>query len=238
MKNFVSVILAASENNDFSELGLSETKLKFCVNQDLTLLHEIYREYKSPRKTIIACRDKDVEFFRSDGYFKAATFVEIKGETAGALATLALTVDHIEQDIPILVTPGDGLIIDKIQPFLGEMVSDKVAAGVIVFPSVNPNYSYVRSVGNLAIETAEKVVIGKLATVGVYYFQNKKILLECIKWVLVNNLHVGGLYYLSVGMNQLIAQGNRVKLFEIGEAEYFRFATIEEALLSRERLKK
>jgi dTDP-glucose pyrophosphorylase len=238
MINYISVILAGGENIDFRDQRVSESKLQFCINGSSTLLHEIYREYISPRKTIIASLNEDKKFFESDESFGSATFIEIRRNTAGALATLGLTVDHIDGDVPILVAPGDGLVFDRIVPFMNEMATHRTTAGLIVFPSTNTNYSYVRSVGNLAIEVAEKKVIGSLATTGIYYFKDKKVLLECLKWVLVNRLHFNGLYYLSVGINQLIAQKKQVRLFEIDEREYFRFATPDEALSSKERLSK
>lgn len=237
MNNYISVILAGGENSEFGVKNLSQTKSQFCVSVDSTLLHEIYQQYKSPFKTIIACKSEDLKFFELDENFNSATFIEIRGNTAGALATLGLTVDEMSDDVPILVAPGDGLIFDTIEPFIKEMVTNRVTAGLMVFPSSNPDYSYVRSVGNLAIEIAEKMIVGRLATTGIYYFENKKVLLECIKWVLVNNMHLKGSYYLSIGINQLIAQRNQVRLFEINEADYFRFATPDEALSSRERLR-
>ena len=238
MNKYISVILAGGENSEFGVKNLSQTKLQFCISENSTLLHEIFRQYKSPVKTIIACKSEDMKFFEYDENFNSATFAEIRGNTAGALATLGLTVDEMNDDVPILVAPGDGLIFDTIAPFVKEMVTNRVTAGLIVFPSSNPNYSYVRSVGNLAIEIAEKIIVGRLATTGIYYFENKKVLLECLKWVLVNNMHLNGSYYLSVGINQLIAQRNQVRLFEINETDYFRFATPVEALFSRERLRK
>jgi flavodoxin len=44
-------------------------------------------------------------------------------------------------------------------------------------------------------------------------------------------------YYLSSAMNKFIFEGKKVSLFEISEQSYYRFATENEALDARERLR-
>ena len=77
----------------------------------------------------------------------------------GALATLAMLVDDIADDLDILILPVDSFTSLEHEVFLEHFKKMNCDAGLVTFTSDNPNYSYVRSVNEEVIEIAEKNVI-------------------------------------------------------------------------------
>jgi dTDP-glucose pyrophosphorylase len=152
----------------------------------------------------------------------------IQQETKGALATLGWTIGHLPREIPVLVAPSDSLVLCDVSEFVLKMATMQADAGIIVFPSENPKYSYVRSVKNKVVEIAEKVVISNNATAGVFYFKNSETLLKCIEWALLNRITIDGNYYLAPAINYLVSQGKKVSTIEIQAHQYLRFRTEEE----------
>jgi hypothetical protein len=152
--------------------------------------------------------------------------------------TLAWTVNALEEDEPFVVAPIDGIVLTDIGKFAETMSEDAVQIGLVAFPSKNPNFSYLRLKGKEIIEFAEKEVIGPLATSGIFYFQNKKILLQCIEWSLMNNVNREGEYYLAPALNYAIGENMKIGLWEVAENDYFRFSNEDQFTISLERLRK
>jgi NDP-sugar pyrophosphorylase family protein len=151
--------------------------------------------------------------------------------------TLAWTVNALKEDESFVVAPIDGIVLTNLRKFAESMSEDAVQIGLIAFPSKNPNFSYLRLKGKEIIEFAEKEVIGPLATSGIFYFQNKKILLKCIEWSLMNNVNKDGQYYLAPALNYAIGENMNIGLWEVAENDYFRFSNEDQFKISLERLR-
>lgn len=152
--------------------------------------------------------------------------------TKGALASAAYGVSAtIEDDLPLLICPGDSLIPTKsVNDFVESMMKKKAVAGTIVFKSNNPNYSFIRinKSGDI-MEVAEKKAISNLATAGLYYFKSKKDFLDASLWSFVNTYNINDNYYLAPSLNYFIMTSQKIQYFEINSLEYLRFSTIVEA---------
>jgi dTDP-glucose pyrophosphorylase len=230
--SYVSVLLAKSNDQTYktNKGNILRSLLPF-MNQSLiaTAIHR----YSSPSGlTLLVCSTEDHELITSGlesipslNNFKV---VPIKQETKGALATLGWAIGHLPREIPVLVAPSDSLVLCDTTEFVFKMANMQVDAGIIVFPSENPKYSYVRTVNNKVVEIAEKVAISNNATAGVFFFRNSETLLKCIEWALLNRITTDGNYYLAPAINYLVSQGKRVSTMEIQAHQYLRFRTEEE----------
>lgn len=154
----------------------------------------------------------------------------------GALATLAMLVDDIGNDIDILILPVDSLTSLNHEIFLKHFKAKDCDAGLVTFTSENPNFSYVRSLEGEVIEIAEKRVISSEATTGILYLRNLDLLLELINWSFINAATTNGLYYVAPALNYLISSGKRISTFHIESEKYYRFSTLAEATESKRRL--
>lgn len=231
---YQSIILAAgppkTEDKSFN-------KCRFPVDAAKSLLEFSAETHKFSQKIIIAVNPDDYEFFVKKDMMNNIHLLSITHATQGALPTSGMCLDLIDDDFPILISAVDGLCLNIVEKFLTEMENTGADGGVIVFPSQNPSYSYVRVSHSTPIEFAEKVRIGELATSGIYFFRNKKLLVDSILWAILNKISYENNYYLSSTMNKLIFENKKVVLFKTIEANYFRFSTREEAVASLDRIK-
>ena len=231
---YQSIVLAAGPPKTDDESFL---KCRFPEMNTMSLLELSVEILKSSQKIIIAVNPDDYDFFHKKELKNNVKLLSITHSTQGALPTSGMCLDLIDDDIPILISAVDGLCFDLIEKFLIEMEITEADGGVIVFPSQNPDYSYVRVSQSSPIEFAEKVRIGELATSGIYFFRNKKLLVDSIQWAILNRVSYENNYYLSSTMNKLIFENKRVVLFQTTEEYYFRFSTREEAMKSLDRIK-
>lgn len=178
---------------------------------------------------IIACSEGNSEFVRSEVKQikdeNSYEILSIRHKTQGALATLAWTLGNIPDGVPIVVAPSDALILNGVDNFLNEMIKNDSDAGIVVFTSNDPKYSYVRSINGVVVEIAEKEVISDKATAGVFFFKNSKIMLQCIEWAFLNKVMTNGRYFVAPSINCLIANRMKVSIFEIERSDYLRFRT-------------
>jgi len=231
---YQSLILGASGRNN-SESRFN--KCQFQVRSELNLVNAAIGTNQFANNVVIAL---DPEDYKLSEFYKVGDktlLIEIKNKTKGALATSGLCLDLLNDEMPIVIQSVDGLCFNLIHDFVYEMQKSDSDGGVVVFPSINSKYSYVRVSGNTPIEFAEKQLIGKFATAGIFYFKNKELLIESILWAILYQIRYMDNYYLSSAMNKFIFEGKKVSLFKISEESYYRFATENEALDSRERLR-
>ena len=230
---YQSLILAASGKNTTVE---EFNKCQFLVNSEINLINAAILTNKTATKIVMALDPKEFKFLEFSELILPTSLVEIKNKTKGALATSGLCLDELNDESPVVIQSVDGLCFGLMEDFVKKMQSENADGGVIVFPSHNPTYSYVRVSGNTPIEFAEKQLVGDLATAGVFYFRSKELLVDSILWAILFQIRFMDKYYLSSAMNKLIFEGENVSLFKISEDSYFRFATENEALKSRKRL--
>jgi hypothetical protein len=213
--SYQSVILAASGKNNF--VG-SFKKCTFLVNPKMNLLKAATLTNDTASNIVVALNTDEYDFFQSFEFNDNTSLVEIRNKTRGALATSGLCLDKLNNDAPIVIQSVDGLCFDLMDKFVKEMQRNSADGGVVVFPSNDPKYSYVRVTENKPIEFAEKQLIGS------------------ILWAILFQIKYMDNYYLSSAMNKLVFEGKNVSLYRINEESYFRFATEDEALDARERL--
>jgi hypothetical protein len=230
---YQSIVLAAGSSKP---ANLNFRKCEFLYNGKETLLQYSINNFSSARRTIVALNSIDYDFFRNHSFSGSAILLNIARPTQGALATAGICLDLLLDDIPIVISAVDGICIGILDQFLKKMSESDADGGAVVFPSLGSDYSYVRISKGSPIEFAEKIRIGDLATAGIFYFKNKKLLTDSILWAILNQIRYEEKYYLSSAMNKFIFENKKVALFQISEDNYFRFSTEKEAIDSRARI--
>ena len=185
---------------------------------------------------MVALNSNDFDNFKSEDFTKNVKLVCISKPTQGALATTGMCLDLLSEDTPIVISAVDGICLGIMVSFFEKMLNENADGGAVVFPSENPNYSYVRISHGVPIEFAEKIRISEIATAGIFYFKSKKLLMDSILWAILNQVKHNDVYYLSSAMNKFIFEGKKVALYEIAEDNYLRFSTAIEAEKSRIRM--
>jgi hypothetical protein len=93
--------------------------------------------------------------------------------------------------------------------------------GTVVFQSQDPRFSFLNLSEDGQINyVAEKRVVGKFATTGVFYFATTEIFLKAAEWCFVNKAVIGGNFYVSSTLNYALFQGESVDWLEIEKDQF------------------
>lgn len=230
---YQALILGAGITNNTGESKFQ--KSRFLADGVKSLLEFSASSFHSASKIIVGLNPEDFKYFSKETFDSKIELISILHPTQGALATAGMCLDSLIDNTPIIVAAIDGVYSESIDVFYNVISESNADGGVMVFPSDNLNYCYVRVNRDSPIEFAEKRKIGEFASAGIYYFKNKKLLEESILWAILNQVKLNNLFYFSSVMNKLVFENRKIMLFKIIEEKYFRFATEKEAVASRKR---
>jgi NDP-sugar pyrophosphorylase family protein len=150
--------------------------------------------------------------------------VERQGRTSGALCSCLLAVDALNLDEPVIIANSDQIIEDDLSASFKYFQRNDSAAGVITFDSVHPRWSYVVDNGESeVIQTFEKRVASRIAIAGFYYFHSADRFVQAAQRVILNDVQLDGLYFISSVLNEIILDGGRVHHWPIHSRLYHSF---------------
>jgi dTDP-glucose pyrophosphorylase len=150
-----------------------------------------------------------------------SVLVPVADGVRGAACTAMLASEHLDSDAELLIVNANQLLDVDLSEVVKSFRASKLDAGLISFPSVHPRYSYVR-VGEdgLVTEAAEKRPISKFASAGVYWFANGRRFLAGVRDMIRKDVNVGGDFYVTPVLNELILDQARVGLHKIDGTKY------------------
>lgn len=150
--------------------------------------------------------------------------VELANPTMGAVCSALMAIDHFDDGEPLIICNGDQIIDADIGGIGNAFYHSGADAGVITFPSVHPRWSYVREDENGRVtEVAEKRVLSRKAIAGYYYFREGRQFATWAQDYLLKTDQVGGRYYLSPVLNQVVLNGGRIAQYEVPADSYISF---------------
>ena len=171
-----------------------------------------------------------------------AAVIRADGETAGAACTALLAVEHILNDEELVIANGDQILDFDVEAALKSLRDRDLDAGTIVFESVHPRWSFVKTnEEGLVIEASEKRPISRNATAGVYYFRKGRLFVEAAQIMIRKGASVNGAYFVSPTFNELILAQKRIGIVKIDRDRYVSLATpqaieeYEQVLAARKR---
>ena len=154
------------------------------------------------------------------------TVLRAEGETAGAGCTALLAIEHIDPEDELIITNADQIVNIDFSMMLEDFRSRDLDAGTIVFDSVHPRWSFVKTDdAGLVIEAAEKRPISRLATAGVYYFRRGKDFVSAMQAMIRKGASVNGGYFVCPAFNELILAQKRIGVYPIERDLYISLAT-------------
>jgi dTDP-glucose pyrophosphorylase len=155
-----------------------------------------------------------------------ATVLRADGETAGAGCTALLAIEHIDPEDELIIANADQIVNVDFEEIVGNFRDRKLDAGTIVFDSVHPRWSFVKTdAEGFVIEAAEKRPISRHATAGVYYFRHGKDFVSAIQSMIRKGASVNNGYFVCPCLNELILAHKRIGTFEIHRDKYISLAT-------------
>lgn len=155
-----------------------------------------------------------------------AAVIRADGTTAGAACTALLAVEYIHNDDELLIANGDQILDFDVKAAVDSFRERDLDAGTIVFDSVHPRWSFVKTDDRgFVIEAAEKRPISRNATAGVYYFKQGRLFVEAAQSMIRKGASVNGAYFVCPTFNELILDQKRVGIYAVDREKYISLAT-------------
>jgi hypothetical protein len=150
-----------------------------------------------------------------------AEVVRVRGDTAGAACSALLAIGQIATDEDLLVLNANEVLDIDFGAVVEGFRASGHDAGVVVFPSVHPRYSFVRlDAEGLVVEAAEKNPISRNATAGFYWYRRGGDFVRAIERMIRKEAHVDGRYYICPAFNELVLDGARIGAHRIPADRY------------------
>lgn len=178
---------------------------------------------------IFICRDEHVHRYGLEQIFSHLTsgrsqVISLKQDTSGAICSCLLAAGIIDEDSPLVIANGDQIIEGGLADFHDWAESEELDAAVLTFESIHPRWSYVSLDPNDNVtEAAEKRVISRNATAGVYYFKTGATFLNIAYRSMLEDNSVDKQFFIAPALNYLVLDGSKVAARRIDSNKYHSF---------------
>jgi len=170
---------------------------------------------------IFICQREHYEKFDLYNIFKNVTgnrfeVVLLNGQTEGAACTVLAAIEYINTGDELIIANSDQFIETGIDGFLTAARKGNKDGLIMTFEASHPKWSYARTdTSGRVIETAEKKVISKHATVGVYYFRRGSDFISATQAMILKNIRHNNEFYICPVYNEMLLSGKRIFIKEI-----------------------
>lgn len=144
--------------------------------------------------------------------------VPVDQVTEGAACTVLLARDLIDSDDPLMLANSDQWVDLNIDDYLHAMERQRADGLIMTMAADDPKWSFVgldRS--NFVTRVVEKEVISPEATVGIYNFRRGRDFVRAADQMIAKNLRVNNEFYVAPVYNELIEEGARIAVYNVGQ---------------------
>lgn len=227
------VVPMAGEGKRFAEYG--HTFPKPLVEIGGRSMIEIVVGNLTPREQhqfIFICRREHVQRYALADVLRliapACKIAVMHDSTAGALCSVLLAMEHLNDDSELLIANSDQFVEEDIERFLATARAGNADGCIMTFPSTHPKWSFVKVVDGEVLTVAEKRPISPLATVGLYYFRRSADFLAGAEAMILKNASRDGEFFVSPVYNELILKGMRITTHPISREQMHSLGTPED----------
>jgi len=143
--------------------------------------------------------------------------IPIEGITQGAACTVLKARDYINNSDSLMIANSDQYIDFNIDAYLAEQDCHEWDGMIMTMLANDPKWSYAKlDEQKMVIEVVEKQVVSDFATVGIYNFLHGSDFVCSAEQMIEQDLRVNGEFYVAPTYNQLIAQGKKIGIKNIG----------------------
>jgi NDP-sugar pyrophosphorylase family protein len=155
-----------------------------------------------------------------------ARVIRADGETAGAACTALLAIEEIDAADELVIANADQVLGFDVAATLAALRARGLDAGTVVFDSVHPRWSFVRTdARGQVVEAAEKRPISRDATAGIYWYRHGRLFVEAAKAMIAKGASVNGGFFVCPTFNELILAQRRIGVERIERDQYVSLAT-------------
>lgn len=144
--------------------------------------------------------------------------IELDSLTEGAACTTLLAKKYINNSNPLLIANSDQFIKWNSSKALYDFNTKNLDGAILTFEAIHPKWSYAKCDENdFVSEVAEKKVISKHATAGVYYWKHGSDYIKSAESMINKNIRVNNEFYVCPVYNEFLSKDKIVKIFNIDE---------------------
>ena len=136
--------------------------------------------------------------------------------TEGAACTSLLAKKFINNSNPLIIANSDQFIEWNSCQIMYKFYTKKIDGGILVFDSIHPKWSYAKiNKSNYVCEVAEKKVISRNATVGVYYWRKGNDYIKYAEKMIKKNIRVNNEFYICPVYNEAIKDKKKIIIEDV-----------------------
>ena len=142
--------------------------------------------------------------------------IELDHITEGAACTTLLAKEFIDSPDPLIIANSDQFISWNSSKALYDFNSKNLDGAILTFEAIHPKWSYAKcNEEGYVTEVAEKKVISKNATVGVYYWKHGSDYVKSAEEMIKKNIRVNNEFYVCPVYNEFLAKNKKVKIHNV-----------------------
>ncbi|MDH0646306.1 glycosyltransferase family 2 protein [Pseudomonas sp. GD03858] len=150
-----------------------------------------------------------------------ASVLPVHALTMGAACTALLAAQSIDNDDELLILSCNELLDASLEDIVARFRGEECDAGVVVFKSLHPRYSFVRKNSDgCVVEAAEKNPISNHAVAGLYWFAKGSVFVEAVKEMIRKDAKVNDAYYIAPSLNELVLLHKKIGTFRVDPSQY------------------
>jgi len=150
--------------------------------------------------------------------------IKLRTDTQGALCSVLLSIEHINNDQPLIISNADQIFDQGIMDYFERFTTSDLDAACLTFSSVHPRWSYVKeNEMGLVIETAEKRPISRHAIAGLYLYKKGSDFIQCGMTSIKRGASIDGKYFIAPVFNEYVLSGKKVGHYSVPNEQYHTF---------------
>lgn len=143
--------------------------------------------------------------------------VELEGVTQGAACTVLTAAAEIDPEAPMMIANSDQYVEADIDAYLATQDAAGADGLIMTMWADDPKWSFVALENDRVTRVVEKQVISNEATVGIYNFRRGGDFLDAARAMIADDERVNGEFYVAPVYNRMIAAGQRVVIYNVGQ---------------------
>lgn len=217
------VIPMAGRGSRFADAGYELPKPLLPVH-DVPMIELVVRNLTptvEPVRFVFICQREHLDRYGfADALREAAPgceLVAIDGVTEGAACTVALAEAAVDPEDVLVIANSDQWVDHSIDAHLATLRSGGYDGLIMTMTADDPKWSFVEfGADGLVCNVVEKEVVSDEATVGIYTFARARDYFDAARAMIAAAKRVNGEFYVAPAYNELIADGARIGIDNIG----------------------
>ena len=218
------LILAAGQTSE-----KTERDFPICLTEidSIPLIQHVFKSCTAlnPNNLAVIFRKEDIDAYHLKNIVfllhQSVKIIGVHEEAQGAACSALLASEVMDNEHELLIVNGNEFLDMSFLEIVENFRSRKLDAGTVIFHSIHPRYSYVRTdEDGFVQEAAEKKPISLNATAGFYWYSKGSNFVRAAKSLIRKDARVGGNFYICPVFNELILEHKKIGVYSVESSLY------------------